>query len=65
MNEQLPAEPAYPATSPELVTREALPSADPTTGGETACWAHLVCTECGAMLSEGHRQDCGLSQAKP
>ena len=23
-------------------------------GGEPACWAHLVCTDCGAMESESH-----------
>ena len=27
-------------------------------GGEAACWAHLVCPECGAMESEGHRLGC-------
>jgi hypothetical protein len=30
-------------------------------GGETACWAHLVCPECGAMASEGHRDGCVLA----
>ena len=28
-------------------------------GGEPACWAHLVCPDCGAMESEGHSADCG------
>jgi hypothetical protein len=23
-------------------------------GGESACWAHLVCPGCGALESEGH-----------
>jgi hypothetical protein len=27
-------------------------------GGEPACWAHLVCPECGAMESEGHAAAC-------
>lgn len=29
-------------------------------GGDVACWAHLVCQECGAVVSEGHRQGCAL-----
>ena len=28
-------------------------------GGEPACWAHLVCPDCGDMESEGHSADCG------
>jgi hypothetical protein len=32
-------------------------------GGETACWAHLTCWECGAMISEGHRPGCGSAPA--
>ena len=27
-------------------------------GGEAACYAHLVCPECGAVVSEGHAQGC-------
>jgi catechol 2,3-dioxygenase-like lactoylglutathione lyase family enzyme len=27
-------------------------------GGDLVCWAALVCPECGAMTTEGHRPDC-------
>jgi uncharacterized protein YeaO (DUF488 family) len=26
--------------------------------GDAACWAHLVCPECGTVVSEGHRPGC-------
>jgi len=29
-------------------------------GGEAACWAHLVCPECGAIVTEGHAAGCGF-----
>ena len=32
-------------------------------GGEAACWAHLVCPECGAIEAEGHRAGCPLASA--
>lgn len=31
-------------------------------GGDAVCWAHLVCEECGAITTEGHRAGC--SQAR-
>jgi hypothetical protein len=42
--DEKPGEPREPAEEAE--------------GGETACWAHLVCPECGAMTTEGHRPSC-------
>lgn len=30
--------------------------------GDPACWAALVCAECGAMIGDGpHRPDCPLA----
>ena len=34
-------------------------------GGEAACWAHLVCPECGAIVTEGHAAGCGFGAAGP
>ena len=30
----------------------------PPEGGEAACWAHLVCPDCGAIVTEGHQPGC-------
>jgi hypothetical protein len=32
---------------------------EPAEGGDAVCWANLVCPECGAIESEGHRPGCG------
>jgi hypothetical protein len=32
-------------------------------GGDPACWAHLICPECGAVETERHRRGCRYEQA--
>ena len=47
-----------------MEVRDAAPSAEPEeTGGEAACFAHLVCPECGAVTTEGHRPGCEQAPA--
>jgi hypothetical protein len=50
-----------PATDPARAAHESWPAAEPEAdeeGGDPACWAGLVCQECGAVISEGHRSGC-------
>jgi 2-polyprenyl-6-methoxyphenol hydroxylase-like FAD-dependent oxidoreductase len=35
---------------------------DEAEGGDPVCWAHLVCDECGAITTEGHRAGCSALQ---
>ena len=36
---------------------------DPEEGGEPACYAHLVCPECGSVTAEGHQPGCSMDPA--
>ncbi len=59
-----PREDPAPGTEPaptERVLRLVPPrgdEAEETAGGDPVCWAYLVCDECGAITSEGHRAGC-------
>jgi uncharacterized protein YeaO (DUF488 family) len=44
--------------SQAAVLAELLRAEDKEEGGDPACWANLVCAECGAVVSEGHREGC-------
>jgi hypothetical protein len=50
----LAAGPAPLAGEIRLVT----PLAEDEEGGSPVCLAHLVCDECGAITTEGHRAGC-------
>jgi hypothetical protein len=54
------AEAARPSI--RLVTPLADELEDDDVGGDSVCWAHLVCEECGAITTEGHRDGCSLSR---
>jgi hypothetical protein len=34
---------------------------DEALGGDPVCWAYLVCEECGAITTEGHRAGCSAA----
>jgi len=40
------------------------PEPEPAEGGDAACWANLICPECGAITTEPHREGCS-SGRKP
>jgi uncharacterized protein YeaO (DUF488 family) len=44
--------------SQAAVLAELLGAEDSEEGGDPACWASLVCGQCGAVVSEAHRKDC-------
>ncbi len=47
---------------PAAVAKGPLAAQSADHGGDSACWAHLVCPECGATSSDGHHQGCGSEQ---
>ena len=54
-----PADPADPASAPSAPGTAAGRDAEHEEGGDPVCWIHLVCSECGAIESGGHRPGCG------
>jgi hypothetical protein len=40
------------------------PGAGDEEGGDPVCWAHLVCPECGSIVTEGHRAGCEAPAAE-
>ena len=59
-----PQESRQPAADPVRAADETWPAAEleeTWEGGDPACWACLVCEECGAVVSEGHRTGCSYS----
>jgi hypothetical protein len=42
------------------VTTDKIPSVEEDLGGESACYAHLLCPVCGAVRDEYHHEPCGV-----
>ncbi len=51
-------DPAVGLASPVGEIRLIAPLEEDQEGGDPVCWAHLVCDECGAITTEGHRAGC-------
>jgi hypothetical protein len=57
--DRLAAGPLRPASEIRMIAPLAAEDTDgDTEGGDPVCWAHLVCEECGAITTEGHRAGC-------
>ena len=55
---------AGPVPGPDTMEDRAATGLVDDEGGEEACWAHLVCPGCGALLAEGHRPGCEEGSAE-
>jgi hypothetical protein len=51
-------DPAAVSLQGAVCTQSPSGSGEVADGGDPACWACLVCEECGAVVSEGHRAGC-------
>ena len=79
MSERHPQQEPDPADPADLASAPSAPSAAGTAagrdaehrdaeheeGGDPVCWIHLVCPECGAIESGGHRPGCGSAPDPP
>jgi hypothetical protein len=63
MSDQAPRRPRSTSTDRDDAAGRDAPLEIIEEGGEAACWAHLVCQDCGAMVSEGHRPGCPAARA--
>ena len=63
--DRLAAGPPRPASGIRMVAPLAGDDAgDDAEGGDPVCWAHLVCEECGAITTEGHRAGCSAGASR-
>jgi hypothetical protein len=51
-------------TQQERLAKEARAAEISDHGGDSACWAHLLCPECGAISSEGDHRGCESEQVR-
>lgn len=50
--------PDVPESGITMLTGSDLPGTDPAEAGEAACYAYLVCPDCGSVVTEGHQPGC-------